>query len=196
MGEPLLNRQGPADDYLSSDEIIAALDALSPDDKLKLEAIEAIRRRGTGLQRKELMHEAMCRALLGERNCPRSVPFMAFMAQTMRSIASHERERRRRLHSLEEGERAVDPARGVSADALPATPEDILMAKQEAAAVQAIYSCFDDDSEAQLVLMGLEDGLRGAALREAAGLDQGQLDYAIRRIRTRMRKEYPQGWIT
>jgi hypothetical protein len=68
------------------------------------------------------------------------------------------------------------------------------MQKQDTAAVQAIHGCFNDDSEAQLVIW--QDGLRGAELREATSLDQGQLDYAIRRIRTRMRKAYPEGWMT
>ena len=70
------------------------------------------------------------------------------------------------------------------------------MQKQDAAAVQAIHGCFDDDPEAQLVLLGWQDDLRGAELREATSLNQGQLDYAIRRIRTKMRKTYPQGWMT
>jgi hypothetical protein len=70
------------------------------------------------------------------------------------------------------------------------------MQKQDAAAVQAIHGYFDGDPEAQLVLLGWQDCLRGAELREATGLSQGQVDYAIRRIRTRMTKAYPQGWIT
>jgi hypothetical protein len=42
-------------DFLSADEINDAFDALSPDDKLKLAAIEAIRRRGTAYARTELI---------------------------------------------------------------------------------------------------------------------------------------------
>ncbi len=59
--------------------------------------------------------------------------------------------------------------------------------------MQAIHDNFEDDPEAQLVLMGWAEGLRGAPLREATGLDQARLDYAAKRIRTRMRKLYPQG---
>ena len=75
------------------------------------------------------------------------------------------------------------------------SPEDQVMQKQDAAAVQTIHGRFDDDEEAQLVLLGWQDDLGGAALRDATGLGQGQLDYAIRRIRTRMRKAYPRGWM-
>jgi DNA-directed RNA polymerase specialized sigma24 family protein len=192
MGSPLVNQQPRADEVLGADEIIGAFDALSPDDKLKLARIEAIRRRGTGFVPGELIHEAVCRALTGARNCPRAVPFMAFMATTMRSIASHDRKQRRRTESL--GTAADDPATDPPTSA--PSPEDVMMQKQDAAAVQAIHGCFDDDPQAQLVLLGWQDGLRGAELREATGLEQRQLDYAIKRIRTRMTKVYPQGWMT
>jgi hypothetical protein len=56
--------------------------------------------------------------------------------------------------------------------------------------VQAIHAVFADDPEAQLVLLGWQDDLKGAELREATDLDQGKLDYAIRRIRMRMAKAY------
>jgi DNA-directed RNA polymerase specialized sigma24 family protein len=190
MGRPFVNQHPPGGDFLGADEIIAAFAVLSPDDKLKLAAIEAIRRRGTGFGPGELLHETVCRALTGERNCPRGVTFMAFLAMTMRSIASHDRKQRRRMESLGADEDGA---------ALPATapsPEDDLMQKQDAVAVQAIHGCFNDDPESQLVLLGWQDGLGGAELREATSLDQGQLDYAIKRIRTRMRKGYPQGWMT
>jgi DNA-directed RNA polymerase specialized sigma24 family protein len=190
MGRPFVKQQPPEGDFLGVDEIIVAIEALSADDKLKLAAIEAIRRRGTGFAPGELLQEAVCRALMRERNCPRGVAFIAFLAMTMRSIASHDRKQRGRLESLGAAEGDVDPP------ATAPSPEDDLMQKQDAAAVQAIHGSFNDDPEAQLVLLGWQDCLRGAELREATSLDQGQIDYAIRRIRIRMRKAYPQGWMT
>ncbi len=189
MGNPLVNERPPAGDVLDADEIIDAFEALSPDDKLKLAAIEALRRRGTRFAPGELIHEVICRALTGARNCPRDIPFVAFMAMTMRGIASQDRKKRHRTESL-----GANPNDG-DTDPLGSSPEDDLMQKQDAAAVQAIHGYFNDDPEAQLVLLGMQDGLRGAALREATSLNQGQLDYAIRRIRTTVRKAYPQGWI-
>jgi DNA-directed RNA polymerase specialized sigma24 family protein len=196
MGKTSVMRDALEDGCLSAAEVAAALDALSPDDKLKLGAIEAIKRGGTGFGAGELLHEAVCRALTGERNCPRDVPFMAFLVETMRSIAHHERKRQRRSASLTAEPRSGGPGEG--SEAPPATgpsPEDILAEKEDSAIVQAIYGHFEDDPEVQLVLMGWADGERGAALREATGLDQGALDYAAKRIRTRMRALYPQGWI-
>lgn len=194
MGRTLVNQRPPADEFLSADELSGAFEALSPDDKLKLAAIEAIRRRGTEFAAGELIHEAVCKMLTGERNCPRSVPFMAFMAQTMRSLASHSREKRHRSKSIDDvPQPAVSTSDGVGAVSAP-SPEDDLMNKQDATAVQAIHRFFDDDEEAQLVLLGWQDELRGAELREATGLSQSQIDYAKRRIRVRMNQAYPKGW--
>lgn len=198
MGRPLVIPQPPAGDFLSADEFIGALEALSPEEKLKLADIEALRRGGTEFTPGELVQEAICRTLAGERNCPRGVPFMAFMAQTMRSIASHDRLQRGRESSFEEMQAAGNATADGAADppAVGPSPEDQLMQEELIAAVRAIHGHFDDDQDAQLVLLGWQDDLGGAALREATGLGQGQLDYAIRRIRTRMRKAYPRGWMT
>ena len=198
MDKTGLKQDAPEGDYLDAAEIGAAFDGLSPEDKLKLGAIETIMRRGTGLEVGELVHEAVGRALTGRRNCPRNIPFMAFMVETMRSIAYHARRKGRRSAPLT----AVPHAGGVTEasqgdpPAAGPSPEDVLLEKDAAGTVQAIYDHFEDDPEAQLVLMGWADGLRGAALREATGLDQAALDYAAKRIRTRMRTLYPQGWVT
>jgi DNA-directed RNA polymerase specialized sigma24 family protein len=192
MGGPFVNLR-PEGDFLSAEDLIAAFEGLSPDDKLKLAAIEAIKTGGTRFGRGELVHEAVCRALTGDRNCPRDVPFMAFLVETMRSISHHDRAQRRRTKTLV-GEGSTDSNAGSPATG--PSPEDDLMEKQEAAAVQAIHRVFDDDPEAQLILMGWQDELRGAALRDATGLDQGQIDYASKRIRTKMKKTYPNGWLT
>jgi DNA-directed RNA polymerase specialized sigma24 family protein len=190
MVKSLVKQQAPPGDFIGADEIVSAFAALSRDDKLKLARIEAIRRRGTGFGPGELIREALCRALVGERNCPRDVAFMAFVAMTMRSIASHDRKQRRAITSSPDGD-AVAPVRGTAP-----SPEDDLIQKQDAAAVQKIHDLFVDDEEAQLVLLGWQDGLKGAALREATDLNQRRLDYAIRRIRMKIAKAYPKGWMT
>jgi hypothetical protein len=82
----------------------------------------------------------------------------------MRSIAGHEREKHGRTVYLADLGETVD-ASGVDPAAPARSPEDDLVEKQEAAAVQAIYAAFSDDPEAQLVLIGWTENLRGAALR-------------------------------
>ena len=197
MAEVTAIRDVPEDDNLGADEITAAFEGLSPDDKLKLGAMESLLRRGTGLAKGDLVHEAVCRALLGRRHCPRKTPFMAFLIMTMKSIVSHARKKHRQTVVAADAPATANAAADDAADPVAApSPEDELIAQQELAAIQKIYGHFEDDEEAGLVLMGLADGLRGKKLREAAGLDQAGLDYTIKRIRTRMRKLYPDGWIS
>jgi len=190
MAEATAIRDAPAREHLRTDEIGPAFDGLSRDDKLKLYAIEATLLRGTGLGKGDLLREAVYRALEGNRKCPRDVPFMAFLVMTMKSIASHARRKSSRTVV------AADPPElscsGETHSASAPSPEDEVIA---ASVIQGIYGHFEDDEEAVLVLMGWADGLRGKDLREATGLDQGKLDYAIKRIRTRMRKLYPDGWM-
>jgi hypothetical protein len=176
---------------LRADEIGPAFDGLSRDDKLKLYAVEAILRRGTGFGKGDLVREAICRALEGDRNCPRDVPFMAFLVMTMKSMASHARGKHRRTVSQ------ADPPERSHSDVrdLPTapSPEDAMIA---ASVLREIHAHFENDDEATLVLMGWAEGLRGKALREAIGLDQAGLDYAIKRIRVGARKLYPEGSTT
>jgi DNA-directed RNA polymerase specialized sigma24 family protein len=191
MAEATTIRDAPTRDHLRADEIGPAFDGLSRDDKLKLYAVEAHLLGGTGLGKGDLLREAVCRALDGERKCPRDIAFMAFLVMTMKSIAFHARIKRRRTVV------AGDPSDPAHADPLdpPFTPspEDGAIA---ASVLRALYAHFENDEEATLVLMGWAEDLHGKELREATDLDQTRLDYAIKRIRTGARKLYPDGWKT
>lgn len=188
MAEATAIQDPPEREYLRAEEIGPAFDGLSRDDKQKLHAIEAIRRRGTGFGKGELLRESLCRALDGERKCPRDVPLMAFLAMTMKSIASHAREQDKRVVAV-----ADPPEPGASDPPLASSPEDDVIA---ASVLRNIEAHLENDDEARLVLMGWGEGLRGKALREAIGLDQAGLDYAAKRIRAIARKLYPDGWKT
>jgi DNA-directed RNA polymerase specialized sigma24 family protein len=187
-------------EQLSAEEVLAAFEALSADDKVKLIAIERKFLGGTGRQQGELYREALCRALLGERHCPRTVPVMAFLVETMRSIASHDRKQQRRVTLLDakdeigEDTSTVSPGLLVSGEL---DPEEHLLAQEEAEAgdmVTTIQGHFQGDEECQLVLMGWADGLRGKELRDFVGVDQTRLDYLGKKIRRTMGKLYPNGW--
>lgn len=190
MTETKMISDTPKGENFGTDEIGAAFDGLSPDDKLKLAAIETYLLGGTGLGKGDIVHEAVCRALTGQRKCPRKVVFMAFLVETMKSIASHAREKQRWTVVMANPPETVNTSATNSAST--PSPEDELIA---VSVIQRVHSHFEDDEEAGLVLMGWADGLRGKSLREATGLDQAKLDYAIKRIRTSMRKLYPNGWM-
>jgi hypothetical protein len=186
-----------SDDFLSPDEVLTALAAFSAAEKLRLSGIEGIRRRGTGYARGALLAEAMSRVCLGKRRCPRNVSVPAFIAQTMRSIAFHDRETRKADAAL-----YLEPKAFADANESGTTPALDRAASQQAIRstssvenVNEIYHHFDGDEEAKLVILAWSQGLRGLELRNETGLDQAAIDYAAKRIRKKMRKLYPEGYV-
>jgi DNA-directed RNA polymerase specialized sigma24 family protein len=195
-GDAAIMQEAPPDGgaHLDHDEVLAAIDGLSAEDRLKLDGIEGVLRRGTQFARRGLVHEAICRVIMGDRRCPKGVSFMAFLVMTMKSIASHDRDQRWKTLQLvpRHGEAPVAPS-DLPADQL--NPEEHLIEQQSVDTVRQIHDEFPDDPDAQLVIMGWADGCRGRQLREETGLDQAGLDYSAKRIRARMKKRYPSGWI-
>lgn len=187
--------------HLEPEEISAAVGALPAGDRLKLTLVERGLLRGTGHGRGDLLNEAICRALLGKRNCPRAVPIMAFLIETMRSLASHARDREMRsTHADEQALARVSEKvnAGTFAPREP-SPEDRLIEAEDAAGqvtLEDILALFVDDDEAGMVVLGMHKGLKGKALREDVGLDQAALDYAKRRVRKTLLRQYPNWWRT
>ena len=179
--------------FLDSEDISEAFDSLSPENRLKLYEIERIALRGTDLSPGDLLHEALSAAIMGDRKCPRDVPFMAFIVQTMRSIASHHREKRRREPADGGAAQEAQGARPVFST-VTSDPEQMLIERESEDTVGAIHDCFEGDEQAQMVVLGWSEGYRGKELRDFVGVDQAALDYAIKRIRRSMTKRYPNGW--
>ena len=87
------------EEHLAPEEVLKKLESLSAEDKIQLRLIERRRRSGTDFLEGHLYREAICLALLGDRKCPRDVPLIAFLFQTMRSLASHRRAQLKRQES-------------------------------------------------------------------------------------------------
>jgi DNA-directed RNA polymerase specialized sigma24 family protein len=179
-------------EFLDSEDISEAFDSLSGKNRLKLHEIERVALRGTDLSPGDLLHEAFCAAIMGDRRCPRSVPFMAFIVQTIRSIASHHREKHLREPADGGATQETQAARPLFSGAV-LDPEQVLIEREENT-VAAIHDSFDDDEQAQMVVLGWSEGYRGKELRDFVGVDQAALDYAIKRVRRTMTKRYPNGW--
>ena len=178
-------------EFLDSEGISEALDSLSAENRLKLREIERVALRGTDLSPGDLLHEALCAAIMGDRKCPRRVPLMAFIVQTMRSIASHHREKHLRESADGGTSQETQGAQPMFSGAV-LDPEQVLIESENT--VAAIHDSFDGDEQAQLVILGWSEGYRGKELRDFVGVDQTALDYAIKRIRRTMTKRYPNGW--
>src|ERR1700744_5939432 len=79
----------------SEKEVAIAFAALNAADYARLARIAQLRARGLPeLDWRDLLHDATTRALEGARRWPADVPFMAFVAQTLRSVASEAWRRR------------------------------------------------------------------------------------------------------
>jgi DNA-directed RNA polymerase specialized sigma24 family protein len=179
--------------FLDSEDISEAFDSLSLENRLKLYEIERVALRGTDLSPGDLLHEALCAAIMGDRKCPRDLPFMAFIVQTMRSITSHHREKRQREPADGGAAQETQEARPVFSAAA-SDPEQMLIERESEDTVRAIHDCFKGNEQAQMVVLGWSEGYRGKELRDFVGVDQTALDYAIKRIRRTMTKRYPNGW--
>lgn len=149
--------------------------------------------KGLPVEPEELLREAVVRVLAGQRTLSRQVPIDVNVFGIMRSIASswHKRRVRRPEISVEELVRSEDEGHPqdpfeilvVPEDAQAASPEQELAFKQE---MDAILNLFADREDAQLVIIGRAEGLKGAALAEEAGLDQVQLASVQRLIARRL----------
>jgi DNA-directed RNA polymerase specialized sigma24 family protein len=183
----------PGNRHLAPGEVVERLDSLSAGELKKLRLIEQRRLVGTDFNAGMLYQEAVCQALLRERHCPRDVSFVAFLVQSMRSIASHRREALARQVPTSRADRSgnlVDLP--IAADQL--DPEATLIEREAADVVAEIYKLLEGDDEAQLTIMSIVDGKKGKELRDELGVDQARFDYIMKRIRRAVAKKYPKGW--
>jgi DNA-directed RNA polymerase specialized sigma24 family protein len=179
--------------HLAPEEVLEWLDLLSSEDKRRLKLIELRRLSGTDFKEGLLYQEAVCQVLLGERRCPRGVLFVAFLAQSMRSIASHRRKELARqvpITKVDGSGNLIDLP--IAADQL--DPEEMLIEREAGDVVAEIYKLLEGDDEAQLTVLAIVDGKKGKELRNELGVDQPGYDYIMKRIRRALAKKYPNGW--
>jgi hypothetical protein len=192
-GSPEGSARGFESGHLAPEEVLEKLDSMSADDKRRLRLIERRRRGGTDFQENELYSEAVCQAVVGERNCPRDESVVAFLAQSMRSIASHRRKALARTDSLtSEADGRGGAERQVRSDQL--DPETLLIEKESEDIIRVIYDTLEDDEEAQLAVIAISGPNRGKALRDEIGVDQAGYDYIMKRIRRTLSKKFPNGF--
>jgi hypothetical protein len=139
----------------------------------------------------------MCAALLEEKTCPRSVHFVAFLAQSMRNIAGRHRKRLQQQVPPEEATTGAGKNKSPLQDAGPGPEQAMIQVEQDRRASEVWKSLSDHygaDEEMTMVILGWENDMRGEELRDFVGVDQARLDYVIKKIRRIARREYPRGW--
>lgn len=181
---------------LDIDQTRDAVAALTATDLLRLQRAGAIYGVSIGVDGMDLVNEAISRALGGVRACPTDVPFVVFLRNAMRSIASSERGRMKEEPMLESMTGGPDgPLTAVDRKAPGRTGEETLLAREDTdARLKALETLFADDEDAQLVLMGDLDEMSAAEIRGMNEWSEQAYASVRRRMRRKLFAAYPNGW--
>lgn len=153
----------------------------------------------------DLVYDALHSAIEGARSCgetgrvwPKEVPFLAYLTEAMRGIASNSRTslagKSEILATELLGVEDADPDEAMSLVSGASSPgiDDQLMDAQEAAEVlrqrDELFAEFEGDDEVTMILMAMEDGLRGEDIWRGAGLEQTEYETARKRLRRKVTK--------
>lgn len=172
-------------DYASASECNAAIAALTDPDLVRLKQIAKLRAVGVpGMTWEDLFSEAVARTLDGDRMWPKTVPLVAFLAQTMRSIASDERRRGGKSGVILESDlHSHEDEKDVRLDDLAidsVTPERDLAARQ---ALRTIERHFGGDPVVLAILEGAAAGFSPAEIQARSAMSETEYASAQRRIR-------------
>jgi hypothetical protein len=149
-------------------EAARSLASLSAADQRRLELIARARSDGlSALDWKDLLQESIVRMLDGSRRWPRRVPLVAFLAQTMRSIASDARSRPAELELHDDN---------VGAD------ESLLNDIEAAEQLRRIRSHFEGDLAVLDLISGIQLGETAKETQLRAGLGSADYDAARKRF--------------
>jgi DNA-directed RNA polymerase specialized sigma24 family protein len=181
-----MTAQQPDLSLASTQEVVLALHQLSPPDLLRLRQIAGMRAIGLpSMDWEDLLHEAIARLLAGARPWPKAVPFVAFVAQIIRSVAGDEWRRIGRLPVVPESQMDTgvsdEPGGALAGIAVQhISPERELIAQ---ATLEEIRALFADDAHAHQILVGMALGLDPSEIQNNSGMSATQYATAQRRIR-------------
>ena len=177
--------------HATAAEVATALVALSDADLIRLKRVAQLRSAGlSAVTWEDLLNEAVTRSLAGARVWPLDVPFIAFMAQTIRSIASEERRRIEHEQTsaeadLQSGEDDNQPITDMAINDI--TPERQVVARRT---LKAIEDLFQYDREAEAILRGFAEGATPEQIQVSAALTPTQYASAQRRIRRQLARHF------
>ena len=183
MNPPTLKEA--ASGFVSTDEVAAALAELSTVDSARLAQLARLRCLGAvGLEWRDLLHEAFIRVLDGRRRWPRDVPFVAFVAQSMRSIASETRQADLvEFGALGEHESGDEQGIANVLARTDITPEREMAGRQMLLEIEALFA---GDAIGLAVLEGMARGDSAGEVQAQLGLDPTAYASTLRRIRRRL----------
>jgi len=166
-------------DYLSREELEAAVKGLSDVDALRLKKIAMQYTGNHDMEAEELLGEAVLRTLetptpsRGRKTCRRDLPIVNFLAGVIRSIAGDERRKKRNAGDVVNIEDCELSDSGN-------TPEDDLLEKQ---LFKQLESFFNDDEEILLLLLYLNEEFSPPEIQQEEGWSETQYNTIRRRMR-------------
>lgn len=182
MAEPAI------DDYATPDETIDALAGLSAAEHRRLERLA--RNRAWGLRHRgweDILNTAIERTLAGTRRWRRRVPLVAFLAETMRSVADELRAQESRDLSVPESDLPGAEDEQISiferVASCASTPEEEMIAKEILARIEEL---FVGDEEGLGVVMARAEAYGPAETQDLLGLTPTQYDSALKRVRRKL----------
>lgn len=182
-------------DITPASEVAEALRQLSDADMRRLEALARVRAIGLHeVDWRDLLYESVHRLYEGRRRWPRDVPLIAFLHQTMRSIASEHWKRRDEGKVVSE----ADLLRNEGEERIgivEAAPDGTTSPERETAAAETlarIESLFADDPDAQTVISGMVSGKGPREIQEGADMDNKRYATTQRRIRRTLARAFPE----
>lgn len=175
----------------SQSQVAAAVAAMTAADRVRLSHFARLRAAGLkGVDWEDLLHEAIDRALAGSRKWPTSVPFIAFMCGSIRSIASeHWRSSGAAQEVLESDLAAAgtdDRPVLDAADEHPG-PEREAVAREMLARV---FDLFEGDNDAIAVLNGLANGHSPDEIQRANMMSSTKYASTQKKIRRRISRSF------
>lgn len=181
-------------DIVPKDELVSALNALGQAELAKLNTLAKVRARYCpGLDWRDLLHDAIDRALDGSRSWPRDLPFLLFMRETVRSLASEYR--RKYVDGIVQTE-ADFPEFDYGQSPLMSAISEAPGAERDIAARQSIasiLSLFEHDDEVLSIIDAMARGDTPTQAQLAGQLSATQYASAQKRIRRGLARAYPEG---
>lgn len=199
-------------DPATTDDVRQAIECLTSAEMLRLRKAGSLCLAGSDYAKADdLINEAIRRTMdaaagLKGRRWPKRVPFMAYMIETMRGLASDSRgsAQRRDTENIQalslEGS---DPDEALGAllqrGQRPASIDTALIDVQDAEEageaddrdLAALDKHFAGDEQVEYLIMGIKDGMKPVEVLEISGMSQTQYDTAKRRYRRGLDKLFP-----
>lgn len=183
-----LSKENEEDEYLTNLEITSLIQGLAPADILRLSQIAKKYVYRSLMDADEILSEAIVVTTSGQRKVPRNVSLLAFLAETMKSIASNEvRKIRKKITPLND-DPEDDPILNIADKNVHIEFE--VAANQE---IEHIYEIFKNDKDITFLLMAKYDGLSPDETCEIENWDRTKYNSVQKRLRRGLNQRFPNG---